>query len=286
MGEATIYISVDMEGIAGVVSWDHTGKEGGPEYEIARKLMTGEVNAAIEGVLEGARDLSDTTVIVNDAHGGMRNLLLEELDSRAMLISGGPKRLGMMEGIGTSVTAAILVGYHAMAGSQGVLSHSYYPGLVKLEYNGVAIGELALSAYSAGYFGVPVVAVTGDDVVAKEAARLIPGAEVVTVKWAAGRSAATSLTPVRSREKIKCATERAIRIHLLSPSVAPCVPPRPSSFRLQFANASMADGASLLPGSQREDGLTVSYTNEDYLEALRGARAMMALAASLPNDPY
>ncbi|HHV79882.1 MAG TPA: M55 family metallopeptidase [Firmicutes bacterium] len=286
MKHATIYISVDMEGVAGVVSWEHTGKEGGHEFDRARKLMTGEVNAAIEGAFAGAGDGVELTVIVNDAHGGMRNLLLEELDPRAMLISGGPKRLGMMEGINASVSAAILVGYHSMASSRGVLAHSYYPGLVQLEYAGTPIGELALSAYSAGYFGVPVIAVTGDDEVAKEATGLIPGVETITVKWTAGRLAATCLSPARSRERIASGVKRAVMGHLLSPKVAPLVPGRPSSFRLRFANASMADAAALLPGSVREDPLTVSYVHEDYLEALRGARVMMAIAASIPGDPY
>ncbi|HJM75103.1 MAG TPA: M55 family metallopeptidase, partial [Dehalococcoidia bacterium] len=115
-----VMISVDMEGVAGVVHTDHTRRDG-LDYSLARSLMTGEANAAIAGAFDAGAE----TVVVNDSHGTMRNLLPEELDPRAMLISGSPKPLLMMQGVDEpKIEAALCIGYHPRANSPGVLDHT------------------------------------------------------------------------------------------------------------------------------------------------------------------
>ncbi|MGB9866628.1 MAG: M55 family metallopeptidase [Bacillota bacterium] len=286
MNGIRVYLSVDMEGVAGVVSWHQTGKEGAGDYDKARKLMTAEVNAAVEGILQAVGDGLPCEVIVNDAHGRMTNLLADELHPKSLLLTGAPKLLSMMHGIDSSFWGAVFVGYHSMLRSSGVLAHSYFPGVVEMKLNGLPIGEFALNAYTAGYFGVPVVAVTGDDVVAQEASTLIPNIEAIQVKWAAGRMAAICLPPQEARRRIAQGVQKAVLRQLRESTVKPLSPPSHSTFELTFANPAMADGASLLPGAQRLDPLTVAYRSNDYLKAVRAARVMMALASSMPADPY
>ncbi len=116
-----VFISVDMEGIAGIVSVDHTSSDG-KDYGIARRWMTEEANAAIQGAL----DAGATEIVVNDSHGGMKNLIASEINPNAYLITGSPKPLSMMQGIDETFDAVIFIGYHAKAGTKdGVLDHTY-----------------------------------------------------------------------------------------------------------------------------------------------------------------
>lgn len=152
-----------MEGVAGVVDREQTLRDG-KEHERARKLMTQEVNAAIEGALEaGAKQ-----VLVNDSHGTMRNIILEELNENAELITGSPKPLSMMQGIDKTFNAVLFVGYHAMRGTyKGVLEHTYHGNIVSdVFFNSKRYGETGMNAAVAGYFKVPIVLVTGDQAVA------------------------------------------------------------------------------------------------------------------------
>src|SRR5690625_3541862 len=158
-----IYISVDMEGVAGVVSWSQV-TPGQPEDPAAREWMIEAANAAVEGALEAGA----TEVIVNDSHNGMRNLLLHQLHPHARLISGGLKDNAMMAGIDNTFSAAMFVGYHGRGGGEGVLAHTWSSSVIGTRLNGVEVGEWGLNAMMAGEFGVPIVMVSGDDCVAKE----------------------------------------------------------------------------------------------------------------------
>ncbi|HET9465408.1 MAG TPA: M55 family metallopeptidase, partial [Gemmatimonadales bacterium] len=178
-----VYISVDMEGVAGVVHEDQTdptdARHAG-EYNRFRRLMTDEANAAIAGALEaGAR-----SVLVNDSHWLMRNLLAEELNPAAELLSGGPKRLSMVEGIDAGFDAAMFIGYHARAGTRNAtIDHTYTSRVYETRLNGEPVGELALNAAMAGVHGVAVVLVSGDLALAEEARALFgDGVETVVVK--------------------------------------------------------------------------------------------------------
>ncbi|HJS47741.1 MAG TPA: M55 family metallopeptidase, partial [Gemmatimonadales bacterium] len=186
-----VYISVDMEGVAGVVHEDQTNPVDprcAAEYARFRRLMTLEANAAVEGAL----DAGATRVVVNDAHWFMRNLLAEELHESAELVSGDPKPLSMMQGIADGFEAAFFVGYHAMAGTaEAVLDHTYTDRVAAARLNGAPIGELGINAALAGAHGVPVALVTGDQAVAAEARALLGGGvATAVVKQAIGRQAA------------------------------------------------------------------------------------------------
>jgi len=265
-----IYISCDMEGISGVVHWDDTGREGQEDYQRFRKLMTLEANAAVEGALLGGA----TEVVVNDSHGGMRNIMLEDFHKEARLITGSTKFMSMMEGLDASYNAAIFIGYHARAGARGVLSHTYTGQVLEYRVNGEIMGETGMNAMVAGAFGVPVIFLSGDSTVTSEAKRLLGNIQTVAVKEAATRYAAKCLHPEKARELIRAGVQEALK----SPRPKPLVASKPVTVSVKFSNSGQADGASVLPHSKREDDLTVSYTDDEYIMCLRAARAMMTMA--------
>lgn len=270
-----VYISVDMEGIAGVAHEDQTDptdpRHAG-EYNRFRRLMTNEANAAIAGALEAGAE----AVLVNDSHWLMRNLLAEELNPAAELLSGGPKRLSMVEGIDGGFDAAMFIGYHARAGTRNAtIDHTYTSRVYEARLNRQPVGELAINAAMAGLFGVPVVLVSGDQSLAAEARTLLgDGVETVVVKQAVGRFAARSLAPSVACTRIREGAARALgRRH------TPLVLKPPIHLEVDFALTQMADMAGLVPGSIRTSGRTLSYTADDYQEVFRAWRAMYNLAA-------
>jgi D-amino peptidase len=270
-----IYISVDMEGVAGVVHEDQTDptdpRHAG-EYNRFRRLMTAEANAAIEGALAAGA----TSVLVNDSHWLMRNLLAEELHPAAELLSGGPKLRSMVEGIEQGFAAALFVGYHARAGTpNAVIDHTYSGRVHEARLNGRPVGELAINAALAGTYGVPVAMVSGDQAVAAEAREVLgPGVETVVVKHAVGRFAARSVSPAEACRRIREGAAAALgRVH------APFVIQAPARLEVDFQLAQMADMAELVPGSQRTGGRTVEYVHQDFREVFRAWRALYNLAS-------
>jgi len=270
-----VYISVDMEGVAGVVHEDQTDpiqpRHAG-EYNRFRRLMTNETNAAVEGALEAGA----TRVLVNDSHWLMRNLLIEDLNPAAELLSGGPKRLSMVEGIDTGFELALFVGYHARAGTQhATIDHTYTSRVYEARLNGEPVGELALNAAMAGVHGVPVALVSGDQALAAEARALLgTSVETIVVKEALGRFAARSLAPAIACERIRAGAAAALRREHRVFTVS-----SPVRLEVDFVQTGMADMAELVPGSVRTAGRTVSYTGDDYREVFRAWRAMYNLAS-------
>ena len=269
-----VYISVDMEGVAGVVHEDQTDpvdpRHAG-EYNRFRRLMTAEANAAIEGALAAGA----SAVLVNDSHWLMRNLLAEELHPAAELLSGGPKLRSMVEGLELGFDAALFVGYHARAGAaHAIIDHTYTGRVHEARLNGRPVGELAINAALAGTYGVPVVLVSGDQALAAEARELLgPEVETVVVKHAVARFAARSLAPEEACRRIRAGAAAALR----RPH-APLVLASPVRLEVEFAVTHMADMAELVPGSLRSGGRTVEYVHEDYREVFRAWRALYNLA--------
>lgn len=265
-----VFISADLEGISGVVAGAQIGPEG-QEYERVRRLMTGEVNAAVEGALAAGA----TDILVNDAHWSMRNILLEDLHPAARLISGTPKPLCMMQGIDEGFDVAFFVGYHAQAGTpRSVLDHTYAGIVYQVLLNGQPMGETGLNAALAGYFGVPVVLLTGDKRVVEEGQALLgPRLRGVVVKESYGRVAAKCLPPSVARERIRAAAEEALRSPAAPFRIAP-----PITLTVDFTSSAHVDMAECIPGVRREGGRRVTYTHEDYLTLYKVWRALLILA--------
>jgi D-amino peptidase len=271
-----VYISVDMEGIAGVVHEDQTNPldpRCAAEYARFRKLMTAEANAAIAGALEAGA----TSILVNDSHWHMRNLLADELHESAELVAGDPKPWSMMEGIDAAFDAVFFVGYHARAGTpRAVLDHTYADRVHDVRLNGRAVGELGLNAALAGAHSVPVALVSGDAAVAAEARDLL-GADVTTVvvKTAVSRHAARSLAPAVARRRIQEGAALALRRR-----GKPFVVPPPITLEADFQLTIQADMAEVCPGATRTGGRTVAFTHQDYREVFRAWRALLNLAGA------
>jgi D-amino peptidase len=270
-----VYVSVDMEGVAGVVHEDQTDPTDprhAAEYNRIRRLMTAEANAAIEGALAAGAE----RVLVNDSHWLMMNLLAEELHPTAELLSGGPKARSMVEGVEEGFDAALFVGYHARAGiAHAIIDHTYTSRVHEARLNGRPVGELALNAALAGTYGVPVALVSGDQALAAEARDLLgAGVETVIVKHAVGRFAARSVAP-----SVACRLIREGTIAALGRAHEPFRLPTPIRLEVDFALTQMADMAELVPGSVRTAGRTVTFSHDDYREVFRAWRALYNLAA-------
>jgi D-amino peptidase len=267
-----VFISVDMEGISGIVNSDQT-TSGTPEYASGRKWMAQDVNAAVEGALEAGA----TEVVVNDSHGSMRNIDPDDLNPRAILISGKPKQLSMMQGIDASFAACLLIGYHARAGTEdAILDHTISSSVVyAIKVNGVEMPELGLNAAIAGYYGVPVVLVSGDAAVCRQTGEIL-GKDVVTVavKEAYGRLAAKLVPMEEARRMIKAGVKDALgKLGRIKPFKIAA----PHNFELDYHVSAQADVAAMLmlPGVERPNARTLTFTANDYIEGFRKLLALI-----------
>jgi D-amino peptidase len=268
-----VFISVDMEGICGVVASEQTSP-GNPEYAAAKKWMAEDANAAVEGALRAGA----SEVVVNDSHGSMRNIDPGDLHPKAILISGSPKPQSMMQGIDDSYNAVLFVGYHAGAGTQdGVLDHTISGSVVQsVKVNGMELPELGLNAAIAGAYNVPVVFVSGDVAVCRQA-KTILGSEVVTapVKDGIGRYAARLVPFAEARRGIRDRVTDALR---KLGQVKPFKIAAPCRFELQFYISAQADMAMYFPSVQRVNARTVAFQAEDYLKGFKMLRGLIAIA--------
>jgi D-amino peptidase len=257
-----IFISADIEGVAGVVL-PLQGEPGNVEYESARRLMTEEANAAIEGAFAGGA----VEVLVNDSHGPMTNILPDLLDPRAELIRGGIKPGGMFAGLDDSYSGAMCLGYHAAAGEYGVLAHTTSTAaFTAIRLNGVAASEAMFYGAYAGAMRVPVILMSGDDVTARTCGGLFPGAAFVQVKTALGQRA------------IREAAERAVRAVDIA---KPYRLAEPCDVVFDLTSVTLADICATIPLSIRYSPLTVGFKAETILDAIRWMRVCSMLASHL-----
>jgi D-amino peptidase len=270
-----IFISVDMEGIAGVVSGEQISAQGF-EYARFRELMTEEANAAIAA----ARAAGAGDIVVADSHGSMQNLLIEKLPSDVQIVRGAPRPLGMMHGIDATFGGVIFIGYHASTTSaEGVRAHSFSSAnLADLRLNGVSVTEGAWNAALAGHFGVPVLAVSGDEAAVREVSSLVAGAEPAIVKWPIGFHAARSLSPLAAREVIAAAVRRGMERRS---GIAPHRVKTPVEIEIRFKNYRPSEVLSWLPGVRRIDAHTAAYTAKDMVEAYRFLEVVLTYQADL-----
>ncbi len=263
-----VFISVDMEGISGIAHSEMTSASGS-EYERGREFMVADVNAAIKGAREGGA----TEFLVNDSHGSMRNLKVEELLAPAQLISNNSKPLGMMEGINENFDAVFFIGYHAMEGQPGLFAHTGSGGkIAEISVNGVPMSEGGMNARVAGSFGVPVVLATGDDAFSKEIRTLLTGEiETVVVKRHIRRRTAELVHPEQARKLIRKAAENAIRnLKTFTPTVAL----EPSAVSIIYKNPDLADIASIVPTVDRDGLNSVKFQSETFLQAYKLIRVL------------
>jgi D-amino peptidase len=268
-----VYISVDIEGVAGVVDPDEV-IEGSARYHISTRLMTGEANAAIDGALEAGA----TEVVVNDSHGTQRNLLIEDLNPAARVIFGSPKLLGMVEGVEAGFDAACFVGYHARIGTTpAIMDHTYLTIAVSaIRLNGELQSEGTLNAGACGYFGCPVVLFTGDQSAVAQMHERRPEIEGVVVKEARGRHAASSLHPSVARERIKAGARRALERRAEIPSIRY---EGRQEVEIEFHLSSMADYCMGIPGVRRSGARSVAWAGDDFLELFKLTRVLTGLGA-------
>jgi D-amino peptidase len=256
-----VYMSIDIEGVAGIVAWEQTELDGGAEYELGKRLMTEETNAAIEGALAAGA----TEIVVNDAHDKMRNINPELLHPAARLIQGTGKPMSMVEGLDASCDAVFLIGYHAPEGVRdGTLNHVYYTRGVS--YNGVRCSEATINASIAGYYGVPTVLVTGDEAAIRDSEAVLPPHVGVAVKRGITRYAADSLHPTLARERIRDGARRA----LAGLSAArPFTFDGPITVDVELSDSHQADRVAMIPTVERVDDRAVRYVAPDVLAAFR-----------------
>ncbi|WP_433259806.1 M55 family metallopeptidase (plasmid) [Streptosporangium sp. CA-135522] len=256
-----VLISVDMEGIAGIVHPAETTPER-YDYERGRRLMT----AAAE-------------VLVADAHGTYRNILPEDLDRRARLIRGKPRELGMLAGLQAGAQAAMFVGYHARAGARGaVLAHTIADAILDVRINGASHGEIGINTLLAGSYGVPVVLASGDAAACEEFSALAPQAVTVPVKRGLGQHAADGMHPGEAHELLRRGASQAMRSHATSPPVSV---PQPLRIEIDLHQPRAADLAALMPGVTRS-GRTVAFDAETMTAAYGMLQLIVALTQNEP----
>jgi D-amino peptidase len=273
-----IYISVDMEGITGLVDADDV-QPGGRDYERGRLMMAEDVNAAIRGAVAGGA----TDITVNDAHGPMRNLLPEALHPAARLIRGKPKQMLMVEGLTPQHDAAVFVGYHSRAGALGVLSHSFMGHEIEdMWLDGRPVGEIGLAHATAAAIGVPVTALTGDDCACTEMTEWDASVRTVAVKYARDRFAAD----LRPAEEARAAIEKAVAVSLSTVPKVSEAPADPSVLTVRWQSASVASTLLGIPGVTLADTRTVRAQG-DLPSLYRLFGVWTRVAASLTNQqPY
>ena len=269
-----ILIASDMEGITGVTNWDQV-TPGHSEYARFRKLMTGDVNAAVRGALDTGAD----EVIVADGHWNGSNILIEELDPRARLNSGSPSPFSMMQGIDKNVDGVFFIGYHARQGSpNAVCDHTWSSTCVANVFiNDEIAGEYTLNAALAGFYGVPVLMISGDQTACAQAMKQIGALETAIVKNATGRYSADCLPPDATGKMIHDAAQRAVQRIKEKDIPKPYVVKTPIKIIVELFTSDMADRAMSMPGVTR-DGLKLSFQAEDMPKAYSAFRALVLMS--------
>jgi D-amino peptidase len=258
-----VYISVDMEGIAGVVTGDQLGPTGF-EYGRAREFMTAEALAAVAG----ARDAGATEIVVSDSHGNGESLLIDQFPDDVRIVRSWPRPLMMMEGIDSTFTAAIFIGYHASTTSPaGVRAHTISSAnLASVSLNGVAMPEAGINAAIAGRFGIPVVFISGDDVAVDETRRLLGDVEGAVVKRAISFHAASTMTPKAAQQLIRSRVKAALDRRS---AFKPYVVRAPVTLDVVFKNYRPAEMLSYLSIVQRTTSHAIRFIGRDMVEVSR-----------------
>ncbi|MFG3043721.1 M55 family metallopeptidase [Streptomyces sp. NPDC048241] len=274
-----ILISADMEGATGV-TWPADVLPGTAEWERCRAMFTSDVNAAALGFFDGGAD----QVLVNEAHWTMRNLLLERLDERVEMLTGRHKALSMVEGVQHGdIDGIAFIGYHAGAGMEGVLAHTYLANQITgVWLNDVRASEGLLNAQVVAEYGVPVVLVTGDDLACEDALGYAPEALKVAVKDHVSRYAAVCRTPARTAADIRAAAKEAARLAVRQEPAEQ----GPFTVAVEFDAEHLAMAVTVVPGVARIGERKVAYTTDTMYEAIRTFKAVTTIASAAVEEQY
>ncbi|OLL29994.1 aminopeptidase [Burkholderia sp. SRS-W-2-2016] len=276
-----VLISTDIEGVAGVFHPEQT-RAGNGEYEAARRWMTLEANAAIEGAFAGGA----TDVWVNDSHGGFRNLLPDLLDPRAQVVLGKPRTLGMMAGVEYGAALVFMIGYHAKAQTRGILAHTINSfAFARVAFNGVELGEAGVYGALAVEYGARVALLSGDDVFAEETAPRFPDARFVVTKNATGYGSGVTQAPASVREALQAAARDVVRQHLeagRAPEASGArAQPQPVECELRVQTSGLADLFCQWPTLTRVDGVTLRFSAASAEHAVRMLNCLSAMSFML-----
>lgn len=274
-----ILISADMEGATGV-TWPADCEPGTEQWQRCRVLFTSDVNAAIDGLLEGGAD----DVVVNEAHSTMRNLLLEQLDERASMLTGRHKELTMVDGVQHGdVDGVAFLGYHTGAGTEGVLAHTYLPNSITgVWVDDQPASEGYLNALVCAEYGVPVVLVTGDDRTCAAAATYAPRARTAAVKDYVSRYAAVCRPPARTFADIRAAARDSVPLAVRHE-------PRdggPFVVEVEVDATQLVTNACMVPGVERVAERRVRYTSATAYEMIRTFKAVTTLISNAVEKDY
>ncbi|HMF27884.1 MAG TPA: M55 family metallopeptidase [Candidatus Cybelea sp.] len=270
-----LYISCDMEGVAGVCAWDQVdARKPHAEFEIYRRYYTQEVVSAIEGARSGGAG----DVLVNDSHGPMRNLLLDELPPDARMIFGNRKPFSMVQDADGGFGGAFFIGYHGGAGeADAVLCHTYTPSVIyEIRINGVRCSEATINAALLGFHGVPLLLVSGDRTTVEGVQEQMPWVRGVIVKNSIGNFAANSMTPGAAQRAIRAAAEEAVRnaengkLYRFD---------APITLDVQLVTAAQAHLVATIPGFERTGARSVCFTHDDMPTIFKAFVATWRLGA-------
>lgn len=268
-----VFISFDLEGISGISSWKEAQKNPAALRNI-RENATAEVNAAIRGIRKARKDVD---IVVCDAHASGENLIIENLDAGVQVIKGTPRPFYMIHGISSVYNILFFIGYHAMAGTQKAgMDHTYSgASIYGITINGTSVGETEINAAVAGYYGVPLGLVTGDDLLIKEVEMFFgKRAETVITKFGISRFAARCRHPHDVHKEIETKAARAVKKAKRLKTFTFRAPLRAE---FELANTLVADLAELIPGIQRKHARTCVYKAKDVLEFYRILRLVCSL---------
>ncbi|WP_350343440.1 M55 family metallopeptidase [Proteinivorax tanatarense] len=265
-----VYISADIEGIWGVVSKKQV-MSAGADYSRARELMTTEVNLACEALLENGV----TDITVNDSHGPMDNILIENLNPNVQLISGSPKPLSMMQGIEKGYDKAMFIGYHSRAGSsRSNFDHTYHGGIISsIKLNGTSFGESGLNARLAGYYSVPVVFVSGDKSLTEQVEEEIGSITTLAVKESINRTSAVNLSYSQLEQGYKDKIKEAVELN-----IEPLNPQGPYVIEVEFLTSQGANLAPRIPTVTQTGAKTIEIKSDDFLEIFKTLNAVISVA--------
>jgi D-amino peptidase len=277
-----LYISADLEGVCGVVTWHQVSPD--PDRD-AYDLAVAQLETEVEAVVEAALDAGVEEIVVNDSHCGMTNLRLAHMHPEVFLLSGKPKRCAMSAGLDKSFDGAIYIGYHAKAGAlKGVLSHTFHNKLFDVSINGVSYGEAGINAlYASLVFGVPLIMASGDTAFIEEIHTLLPNLATVETKQGLTQTAALNrpleelLTDYAEKTIGVLKEQSGWKSNILKV-------PGPYELKMTFINPLAADTANLIPGLTRVDGRTLTYKSDSFetvYQMLQSCYSILANTAGL-----